>query len=74
MLALQSKGQWFDPRHRQLEKVVNLDENSWTHTNYKTSFRWPSGRQATISAAVRLVHVRHNLCERQSTNSNRVIN
>ena len=36
MLALQSKGQWFDPCCRQLEKVVNLDENSWTHTNNKT--------------------------------------
>ena len=29
-LPLQSKSQWFDPRRWQLEKVVNLDENSWT--------------------------------------------
>ena len=34
-LALHSKGQWFDPRRWQLEKVVYLDENSWTHTNLK---------------------------------------
>ena len=27
-LALQSKGQWFDLRHRQLEKVVKPEENS----------------------------------------------
>ena len=27
--------QWFDPRHRQLEKVVYLHENSWPHTNLK---------------------------------------
>ena len=31
-LDLWSKGQWFEPRRRQLEKVVNLDENSWTPT------------------------------------------
>ena len=31
-LDLQPKGQRFDIRCRQLEKVVNLDENSWTHT------------------------------------------
>ena len=33
-----SKGEWFDPQHRQLEKVVKvvyLDENSWTHPNLK---------------------------------------
>ena len=30
VLALQSKSQWFDPRRWQLEKVVNLDKNSWT--------------------------------------------
>ena len=36
-LALQSKGQWFDPG-------TSIDENSLTHTNYKTSFGWPSGR------------------------------
>ena len=33
-----------DPRRQQLEKVVYLDENSWTHTKLiKPSFRWPSG-------------------------------
>ena len=31
-LDLQPKGQHFDIRCRQLEKVVNLDENSWTPT------------------------------------------
>jgi hypothetical protein len=77
-LALQFKGQWFDPRSRQLEKVVNLDENPWTHPNYKTSFRWPSGHWVTMSATVHLVHVHHDLCERHTfakhKNSNRVIN
>ena len=32
LLDLWSKGQQFEPRRRQLEKVVNLDENSWTPT------------------------------------------
>ena len=27
--------QWFDPWRWQLEEVVYLDENSWTHTNLK---------------------------------------
>ena len=31
-LDLWSKGQQFEPRRWQLEKVVNLDENSWTPT------------------------------------------
>ena len=31
-LDLWTKGQRFVPRRRQLEKVVNLDENSWTPT------------------------------------------
>ena len=31
-LDLWSKGLWFEPRCRLLEKVVNLDENSWTPT------------------------------------------
>ena len=60
-LALQSKVQWLDRCRRQLEKVVNLDENSWTHTNYKTSLRWPKGCWATMSDAVHLVHVRHSV-------------
>ena len=30
LLDLWSKGQQFEPRRRQLEKIVNLDENSWT--------------------------------------------
>ena len=34
-LTLPSKGQWFDPQCRQLEKVVYLDENSWTRINLK---------------------------------------
>ena len=60
-LALQSKGQQFDPRLRQLEKVVNLDENenSQTHTQYKTLFRWLSGHRATMSAAVRLHYTQY---------------
>ena len=45
-MALQSKGHWFDPQHRQL---VDLDENSLPHTNYKTSFRWPSGCWSKMS-------------------------
>ena len=31
-LGLWPKGQWFEPRYRQFEKVANLDENSWTPT------------------------------------------
>ena len=47
-LDLQSKGQLFYPRRKQLEKIVNLDENSWTPTKIikkekPASFRWPSG-------------------------------
>ena len=41
--------------------IVNLDENSWTYTNYKTLFRWLSGRRATMSAAMHLVQVLHAL-------------
>ena len=42
------------PWCQQLEKVVNLDENSWTPTKIiiKGSLRW-----ATMSATVQLVHV-----------------
>ena len=64
-LALESKGQWFNPQHQQLEKVVYLDENSWTCTKIiKLSFRWLSGqsrRGATMSAVVHLVHIRFPL-------------
>ena len=64
-LALYSKGQWFDPWRRHLEKVVYLDENSWTQTKLiKPSFIWPSDqsrRWATMSAVVRLVHVQFQL-------------
>ena len=45
-----------------IEKVVYLDENSWTHTKIiKPLFRWPSGWSrpwATMSAVVHPVHVR----------------
>ena len=34
-LASPSKGQWFDPQCRQLEEIVYLDENAWSHTNLK---------------------------------------
>ena len=47
-VALQSKGQWFDSRCRKIEKVVIPDENSWTLTNCKTSFRWLSGHWVTM--------------------------
>ena len=32
VLGMYNFGQWFNPQHLQLEKVVYLDENSQTHT------------------------------------------
>ena len=56
-LDLWSKGQWFDPWRRQLEKEKSL-------------FRWPSGCWATMSAAVHLIHVHFPivtyLCEKNT--------
>ena len=43
------------PGTSNLKKVVNLDENSWTHTSNETSFKWPSGGGTTMSAAMGLV-------------------
>ena len=55
--------QGFEFLRQQVEKVVNLDENSWTPTiiiikrSLHTDGQAWTGCWATMSAAVRLVHV-----------------
>ena len=54
------------PSAGNLKKLLIWIKNSWTHTNYQALFRWLCRRQATMSAAVRLVQVHHDLCERHT--------
>ena len=65
-MALHSKGQGIDPWRQQLEKVVYLDENPWTHKKLKNFMHMADWLERTLNDNESLFVERHTVQSRFS--------